>query len=679
VNRRRDIQGLRAVAVGLVVAAHAGVPGVPGGFIGVDVFFVISGFLITGLLLSEGRRTDRVSLRHFYARRARRILPASTLVLVATLAFVSLTASLARTQQSRTDALWSALFLSNVRFARTGADYFSTELPSAFQHYWSLAVEEQFYLVWPIVIALLVRRRASRRLVLAVTGTLVLASLAWSMRVTEADPSGAYFSAAARGYELGGGALLAVLAPRVPRAAQWLLGLTGATLLGWAAVTMSEATAFPGWRAAIPVVATTALLAARRGPVAAVLSWAPMRWLGDISFSLYLWHWPFLVLGPPVLPDDWSRADKVSLLLVLTLAASVLSYLLVERTFQRGLPALHGLRGLTLWPATVAVVVGSSLAATAHSQAMIAQERDAADRWFAAHPEVGQEPASLSIPEAVTQAVSVARAGAPLPSVDLERHASDIWRTDFPCYADFEATRTRLCTYGDRTAAALVVVYGDSHAGMWLPALDAIGKDEHFRVLPLVKSSCVPFDVPQGLGYHDYKSCSAFRSWALQEIAELHPDTVVVGYRGLYQTRARDGLTKGRTWLQGVTTTVHELSGVAAGVVVLGDIAQRSLPAPDCLSTPGADQATCLAPAAGDGLLANRLTVRGLTGTGARFVDPGELICSAGSCPLVVGEDVVFFDDDHITASWSRTVAPALEQLTGPLVGPAGGAPHPAT
>jgi len=671
VNRRRDIQGLRAVAVGLVVAAHAGVPGLQGGFIGVDVFFVISGFLITGLLLSEGRRTDDVSLRHFYARRARRILPAATLVLVATLAVVSVTGSLARTQQSRTDALWSALFLSNVHFARSGADYFSTDLPSAFQHYWSLAVEEQFYLLWPLLLALLVRRRAGRGLMLGVTGTLVLASIAWSLHVTEADPTGAYFSTPARGYELGGGALLAVLAPRIPRAAQWLLGLSGAILLGWAAATMDAGTAFPGWAAAIPVVATMALLAGRQGPVAAVLSWAPLRWLGDISFSVYLWHWPFLVLGPGLLPDDWGRADRVSLLLVLTLAASTASYLLVERPFQRGFPVVGGLRGLTLWPATVALVVGSAVAATSHSEALVAQERHASDRWFAAHPEAKAEPEPTDIPQAVAQAVTLARSGAPLPAVDLKEHARDVWRTDYPCYADFEATTTRLCTFGDDDADRLVVVYGDSHAGMWLPALDRIGEDEHFRVLPLVKSSCMPFDVPQSLGYHDYKECTAFHGWALGQIADLHPDAIVVAYRGLDQTRARAGLTRGHTWQQGVATTIGQLTAVTPQIVVIGDIPQRALPAPECLSTPGADQATCLSPVSGEGVVANRFTIAGIAGTSARYVDPRALVCSAGVCPLVVGEDVVFYDDDHITASWSRAVAPALETLVGPLLAPA--------
>jgi peptidoglycan/LPS O-acetylase OafA/YrhL len=668
VNRRRDIQGLRAVAVGLVVAAHAGVPGVQGGFIGVDVFFVISGFLITSLLLSEGRRTDRIRLRDFYARRARRILPAATLVLVATLAYVSAVGSLARTEQSRADALWSAGFLANVHFARTGADYFSTDLPSPFQHYWSLAVEEQFYLVWPLVLALLVHHRARRGVVLAVTATVVLASFGWSLDLTEADPTGAYFSTLARAFELGGGALLAVHAPRVPRTAQRLLGITGAVVLGWCAVTMGADTAMPGWQAAIPVAATMALLAARRGPVATALSWAPIRLLGDISFSVYLWHWPFLVLGEPRLPEEWSHAEKVGLLLVLTVVASALTYVLVERPFHRGLPTLRGPRGLVLWPATVSLVVASSIAATAHSEAVMARERGVADRWFAAHPEAKAEPEPMSIPDSIAQAVDLARRGAPLPRVDLDQHAADIWRKDYPCYATFDERVAKLCTYGDVGAAAMVVVYGDSHAGMWLPALDLLGRTQHFRVLPLVKSSCAPFDVPQGLGKRDYGSCTAFHRWALARMAVLHPDTVVVGYRGLNQVRARDGMTVERTWQQGVASTARRLTAITPDVLVIGDIPQRPLPAPECLSTPGADQATCLAGVGGNGIVANGYTLRGLAGTGARYVDPRGLVCSAGVCPLVVGEDVVFYDDDHITASWSRVVAPALGELTGPLV-----------
>ncbi|MFI2708050.1 SGNH hydrolase domain-containing protein, partial [Nocardioides sp. CER28] len=309
------------------------------------------------------------------------------------------------------------------------------------------------------------------------------------------------------------------------------------------------------------------------------------------------------------------------------------------------------------------------IVATSHADAVMARERGDSDRWFAAHPEAKVEPEPASIPDTVAQAVAVARGGAPLPAVDLDAQAKDVWRTDFPCYADFDTSTTRLCTFGDKTADPLVVVYGDSHAGMWLPALDAIGKTQHFRVVPLVKSSCTPFDVPQSLGSHDYKGCVAFHSWAAAQIARLKPDTVVIGYRGLYQTRTRAGMSKERTWQAGVASTVGRLTAITPDVVVLGDIPQRTLPAPECLSTPGADQATCLSPVGGDGIVSNRFTVQGMAGTGARFVDPRSLVCSAGVCPLVVGDDVVFYDDDHITASWSRVVAPGLAALTAPLAG----------
>jgi hypothetical protein len=151
-------------------------------------------------------------------------------------------------------------------------------------------------------------------------------------------------------------------------------------------------------------------------------------------------------------------------------------------------------------------------------------------------------------------------------------------------------------------------------------------------------------------------------------MARLRPTTIVVGYRGLNQTRARAGMTRGRTWQLGVAATARTLSAITPSVVVLGDIPERALPAPECLTTPGADQATCLSPVAGDGVVSNGFTVKGLAGTGARFVDPRALVCAAGACPLVVGDHVVFYDDDHLTASWALAAAPALAQLTGPLV-----------
>ncbi|MFT4287529.1 acyltransferase family protein [Nocardioides sp.] len=667
-DRRRDIQGLRAVAVGLVVAAHADVPRLVGGFIGVDVFFVVSGFLITTLLLREGRRTGTVSLGGFYARRARRILPAATVVLLATLLVAAASLSVARVDQAATDAIWSAVFLANVHFAAAGADYFAPDTTSVFQHYWSLAVEEQFYLLWPLLTLVMVRARLPRGMMLAITGTVVLLSFAWSMRVTDADPVAAYFSSPARAFEVGAGALLAVWRPRVPRRAQWLLGLVGLAGLVASVVVIDASTPFPGSYAALPVLATVALLAARRGPVAWLLSRQPLCWIGDISFSLYLWHWPVLLLGPAHLPDAWPPGLLHAVLVAVSVALATASYYLVEQPFhRRRRPLLRGGWGLVLWPVTVGVVVTGSLSATAHARDAVAAEREVAGSWFTQHSEALTPPDPADIEGSLARAVGFAREGAPLPAVDLDEHEQDVWRTDFDCYAGFEDSSTRLCDYGDTAADELVVVYGDSHAGMWLPALDELGKTQHFRVVPLIKSSCAPFDVPQTLGGKPYPSCAEFYDWAIAEIAELHPAAVVVGYRGLYQVQAAADV-RDEVWSTGVTATAQALTAAAPTVVVLADLPQRALPAADCLSTPGADQLTCLAPIAGNGIVSNPLTAAALDGTGARFVDPRPLVCAAGVCPLVVGDQVVYYDDDHVTASWARLVAPALGGLIGPLL-----------
>src|SRR6187402_3292258 len=260
---RADVQGLRAIAVLTVIAGHAGVPFLPGGFVGVDVFFVISGFLISQLLFREVEKSGRLSIPGFYARRARRILPAATLVTVATVVASAIWLSAVDLLTVVKDALWAVFFAANIHFAAVGTDYFAQEEPpSPLQHYWSLAVEEQFYLVWPALLLLLVlvaRRRAlPKRLVLVVLLVLTLASFVWSVVSTSTDPLAAYFSTLARAWELGLGALTALVATtvarRLPSSARGLLCVAGLGLIALACLVYGDQTPFPGSAAAIPVV-----------------------------------------------------------------------------------------------------------------------------------------------------------------------------------------------------------------------------------------------------------------------------------------------------------------------------------------------------------------------------------------------------------------------------------------
>ncbi|MBO9705217.1 MAG: acyltransferase, partial [Arthrobacter sp.] len=312
--RRTDIQGLRAFAVLVVVLSHARIPGMTGGYIGVDVFFVISGFLITSLLLREIDRTGRISIRRFYERRALRILPAGTVVLVATVLYAAMLLPMGRLDAVATDAIWSAFFLANVHFALEGTDYFAGTTVSPLQHFWSLAVEEQFYLVWPLVllgiVALIARRRRRppiTRLACLAVAVIIAGSMIASGIETALSPTTAYFSTVDRAYELAGGALLAILTAAGTRLPRWyagppqaVAGWLGLAALLFMVVAWNEATPIPGLLGGLVVLATAAVLASGIGGLSGpcrLLSLRPMQFFGDISYSLYLWHWPLLTLG----------------------------------------------------------------------------------------------------------------------------------------------------------------------------------------------------------------------------------------------------------------------------------------------------------------------------------------------------------------------------------------------
>ena len=338
---RPDIEGLRAVAVLLVALCHAGVPGLAGGFIGVDVFYVISGYLITSLLIRGiGTRSARGTLKNFYARRVRRLLPAATLVLVATVFASYHYLGFLRGDQIARDGIWSGLFSANLHFALNGTNYLAAqEPPSPLQHFWSLAVEEQFYLVWPAALLLVaaVGKRFPLRVRLgAVLVTIFVASLTWSIMQTGSNPTWAYFSPLTRAWELALGALIVVCLPllasipaAVGAAASWL-GLAGIIA---SAFVINASTPFPGAAALAPVLATALVIMggtiATRNGAQAVLGLRPLQWLGMLSYSFYLWHWPILIIAAQHQGTQLSVAHNLVLLLV-ALAISAATFFVLE-------------------------------------------------------------------------------------------------------------------------------------------------------------------------------------------------------------------------------------------------------------------------------------------------------------------------------------------------------------
>jgi peptidoglycan/LPS O-acetylase OafA/YrhL len=338
---RPDIEGMRAVAVVLVLLYHGFHAPFTGGFVGVDVFFVISGFLITNLLLHEKAQNAGVSIARFYARRVRRILPAATVVVLTTVFATYYWLGFIAGNQIAVDAKWTAVFAANIHFGLIGTDYLGSQMPpSPLQHMWSLGVEEQFYLVWPAVflgLVLLVRGRRHRTALAAVLLGVIAISLAWSVIQTGSNATWAYFSPLTRAWELALGALVAVLATVAARIRpSWLtelLSLCGITGIVISALVLNSATKYPGSAVALPVISTALLIAvgcANHGTlVGRALALRPMQWIGARSYSLYLWHWPFLIIAGEYLGKKLSVAQSAGLLL-LALAATAITYRLIE-------------------------------------------------------------------------------------------------------------------------------------------------------------------------------------------------------------------------------------------------------------------------------------------------------------------------------------------------------------
>jgi peptidoglycan/LPS O-acetylase OafA/YrhL len=316
---RADIDGLRTLAVFAVVLAHLGVPGFGGGFVGVDIFFVISGFLITGYLIDRATVNDgKISLREFYFRRARRILPMALAVLIATTVAAWMLFNEVKAGQVATDSYWASLFLANLHLIQLSTDYFNQAFAaSPVQHYWSLAVEEQFYLFFPLILiaAIWVSKRMNRQWLKPVTAVVAagsVASLVWAIAQGSGVSASAYFSSGTRAYELGIGALLALglavsrrsLSPRLATP----LGAVGLILMGGSIALLSSAVSFPSFWALLPTLGAGLFILAggtqENEPQPLInrgFSLKPIVYLGKISFSIYLIHWPLLTF--------WSQLD----------------------------------------------------------------------------------------------------------------------------------------------------------------------------------------------------------------------------------------------------------------------------------------------------------------------------------------------------------------------------------
>lgn len=673
---RPDIQGMRAIAVLLVLLFHAGVPFLSGGFVGVDMFFVLSGYLITGIMLSEVERTSAFRITTFYAKRVIRIIPAATVVLIATGIASWLWVPVTQWRSIGQEIIGSAMYVSNWQFAAS-TNYLNAEAPpSPLQHFWSLAVEEQFYIIWPLIvvcIVVLVRKaklvehapaynassRVLRILFLAM-GLLTIVSFAFSLLAMRFWPEAAYFITPTRIWELGIGGLLAFATPmlrELPRRVRRAAMPIGLLMIAFAAVGYSSATSFPGASALLPTLGMALMLT---GGIARadehlphpVLAHPVAQWFGNISYSLYLWHWPILVIAAAAFGplSVWTQLA----LLVIAVAFAWMSTVLLENPIRRwrGLrtrPAKAGLLGLC--SILISALTACALLFAFHSNAQ--SDANASAPGAAAIP-AGGEPARVQqVPEDLVP--NLALASDDNPTIYAEG-----------CHLEVAETVPRECHTGEGDTVLLV---GDSHAAQWYPTLQQLSAERGFRLVSMTKSSCPVIDLEIELSGKDkpYTECAAWNDEIQKYIRENPPELVVTTSLERYQVVGRvsndeDALASG------FRSSWDTIGRSEVPVLVLADTPYMASNVPDCIAANSSNPQECATDRTTAFLDHGVLSRAEQSAQGVTYVDLNSRICPGDQCEPIIGGVLVYRDAHHLSATYARTLAEDFENAVGDLL-----------
>ena len=601
-----QIQGLRALAALLVTIFHAKL--LPGGFIGVDIFYVISGYLITGLILREIENTGKLDLQTFYQRRIKRLLPTSVFVLFVT-AIVGMFVLPAITRDALgRDLFAAATYISNYLFAWWENDYQNLDAtPSPFSHYWSLAVEEQFYVVWPIFILLLSRygKRAVFRGIAAVT----FLSLLLSIYQTQTSPIWAFYSLPTRAWELGFGALLLFVPDTFwkNRFIPWF-GVIGIAL---ASFRFDEKTAFPGINALLPVVSTAVLIGSISIWPRAFNDLSNNRisqWLGSISYPLYLWHWPALVLPSSALGRPLRIRERI-FCIILTIILAHFTGKYIEQPIRH--KKIAGKKIYQFFAATTVISLVAGVIISFSSSSMITVK--GTDYKFNL-VEVMQKPA--------------------------------VYGDD--CHSNYGETESGECTYGDLNSETTIVLYGDSHAAQWFPTLLKLANEKGFKLVSLTKSACPSVDVPRAdQGAYKNVHCETWRDKSVKRIKQIRPAAVILSsYQ--YFTPPSGYSDKNKWWKDGQERLLSSLRGSSDHLIYISDTPKPLRDIPNCLASRDVNSCNTT----------ERTPVKIIRGF--EIIDPTPWLCTK-LCPAIQDGYVVYRDSSHISVAAALALKPQLE------------------
>ncbi len=667
-NFRLDIQGLRGIAVLLVVLYHLDVPWLTGGYIGVDIFFVISGYLITGHLV-EALNGNRFGFIEFYARRVRRIIPASLFVLFCTMLVSCLLLPPLLLPKVMKETIATAFYFPNVFYAYQQTDYLAETSPSPLLHYWSLGVEEQFYFMWPLLLFFCWRLLGHNKNYLAGILILVLSvSFIGCLYLTQASQPWAFFLVFTRAWELGLGGLLAfwliekkyVIDSVLPRFAP-LLGWSGMVLLGCCAIFYNKYTHFPGAAAVLPVLgAALVLLAGSIGNgsilLNKIMALKPLHYMGMVSYSLYLWHWPVIVFAQEVWPG-FSGIYAIFSLFIISVVLADLTYRCIEQPFRHSSgrfylpvkPALISCGVASIFIVLIAGSVGFQIKSKQLFSDQIAQEY---------------------IPDTPPEFTNyVPRNLVP----DLRQVTDSVPKIyNDGCHDDLFTEEAIGCVFGDVNARRTYVLFGDSHAAQWFPALDKYSAEKNIRLISFTKSSCPAIDVwvmRQGV---EYTGCLNWRKKVLEKINQLNPDVVIVSsYYGTKELmNVKDPAAE---WMQGLTRMFSYLPG-SAQVFIISDTPSFTRTPALCLSSNLLDTGKCAGPKEQvlDIALA-RQEEKTARDHHKHYIDMNHYLCTDTTCGSIVGNLLIYRDGHHITVEFSEKLSDVLgraidSKLLSPLV-----------
>jgi peptidoglycan/LPS O-acetylase OafA/YrhL len=699
-----------------VVAFHAGLSAIPGGYVGVDVFFVISRFLITDHLSRELTEKGGISFGAFYARRARRLLPSALLVIAVTVAVSCAVLPPLQAMAVAKDGLANALYVGNYRYALQATNYLSAGGPaSPLLNYWSLGVEEQFYLVWPavLVLASLVWWRSSTRnggdsprraqplfsTVLTALALLGAGSLVLSIWLTRANQPWAFFSLPTRAWELAAGGLLALVAHRLrrlPGGAMAVLGWAGIGAITFAAVMFTATTPYPGTAAIVPVAGAAAVVAGGcashpLGPVW-LLGRRPMQVIGRVSYTWYLWHWPALVLAPYIAGHPMSAGGNV-VVCVLALVLAVVTTAVLERPLQQAPWLARPRRTLSFTVGLTGAVVAVIFLSTTALPSLTGMGHAPARKLAVHRPSAvshDQSPSSLAAAAAraltnqvqadVAQSMDIQAVPANLTPSLADATSDEAAPFNDGCFDGFTENTVNPCNYGDVTAppSKTVVLFGDSHALMWFPAYEHLANQYGWHLIPQAKATCPPINItvysPTLGGW--YTGCNEWRAAVVARIQALHPALVVLGFSREYGIPDDRVVVDGSAWMQGLSSMMQTLRATGAQVVLMGDVPYpQSGLVPDCLSEHLTKPGACLVPETypffNPSGVGQEKSVT--AAAGATYIETTPWFCSDNTCAVIVNNILVYRDDNHITATYASWLTPVigadLEVATNGLFG----------